>query len=114
MNGKSSTSVIYATANATTDTDGDGITDQDEFQHGSNPKATLTVARSPITAGNNHSLGLKVDGTLLAWGYNNYGQLGDGSTTNRSQPVTVKIGGTALTGLRSIAANGSHSLALEG
>ena len=101
------------TANATTDTDGDGSTDSDEFKHGSDPKATLTVARSPIAAGDNHSLGLKVDGTLLAWGYNNYGQLGDGTTTNRSQPVTVKVGGTALTGLRSIAANGSHSLALK-
>ena len=80
------------------DADGDGITDRDEFQHGSNPKATLTVARSPIAAGDYHSLGLKVDGTLLAWGYNNYGQLGDGSTTNRSQSVTVKIGGTPRDG----------------
>ena len=38
----------------------------------------------------NHSLALKEDGTVWAWGNNMYGQLGDGSTTNRSIPVQVK------------------------
>ena len=31
-----------------------------------------------IAAGYSHSLALKPDGTVWAWGYNNYGQLGDG------------------------------------
>src|SRR5205085_1396530 len=44
----------------------------------------------------------------LAWGNNANGRLGDGSTTQRSQPVP--IGG--LPGVLSLAAGGSHSLAV--
>jgi alpha-tubulin suppressor-like RCC1 family protein len=32
---------------------------------------------------------LKNDGTLWAWGKNNYGQLGQGNTTNYSSPVQI-------------------------
>jgi alpha-tubulin suppressor-like RCC1 family protein len=37
---------------------------------------------------------IKTDGTLWAWGYNEYGELGDGTTTNRSSPVQTIAGGT--------------------
>ena len=36
-----------------------------------------------------HSLALKSDGTVWAWGWNAYGQLGDGTTVDRWQPVQV-------------------------
>jgi len=36
-----------------------------------------------------HSLAVKADGTVWAWGYNAYGQLGDGTTTQRNTPVQV-------------------------
>jgi len=32
---------------------------------------------------------IKTNGTLFAWGKNNFGQLGDGTTTNRSTPVQI-------------------------
>ncbi len=48
------------------------------------------------------------DGTIRAWGYNCYGQLGDGSTTSRASPVTV--GG--ITNAVAIAAGGYHTVAL--
>ena len=35
------------------------------------------------------TLGIKSNGTLWAWGYNFYGQLGDGTTTNRNVPVQI-------------------------
>ena len=40
------------------------------------------------------TLAIKGDGTLWLWGRNNFGQLGDGTTTNRSSPVTTAGGGT--------------------
>lgn len=42
-----------------------------------------------VTAGANHSLAIKKDGTLWSWGQNNYGQLGDGTTTDRSSPKLI-------------------------
>jgi alpha-tubulin suppressor-like RCC1 family protein/fibronectin type 3 domain-containing protein len=42
-----------------------------------------------IAAGGSHSLGLRSDGTLWAWGYNSDGQLGLGDSTNRFVPTQV-------------------------
>jgi alpha-tubulin suppressor-like RCC1 family protein len=53
------------------------------------------------------------DGTLAAWGKNDYGQLGDGTLTNRSVPVAVVRSG-ALVGMTVVAVSTgqAHSLAL--
>jgi len=37
-----------------------------------------------VTAGSDHTVALKQNGTLWAWGDNTYGQLGDGTTSERS------------------------------
>ena len=42
-----------------------------------------------IGAGESHCMAIKDDGTVWAWGWNNYGQLGDDSTINRLIPVQV-------------------------
>jgi alpha-tubulin suppressor-like RCC1 family protein len=44
---------------------------------------------SGIAAGKRHSLAVKNDGTVWAWGSNFYGELGDGSTTDRTTPAPV-------------------------
>jgi len=44
-------------------------------------------------SGDFHTLGIKTDGTLWAWGDNTYGQLGDGTTINKNTPT--KIGSSA-------------------
>ena len=51
-----------------------------------------------IAAGEYHSLGLRSDGTLWAWGFNNYGQLGNGTTTDSLVPVAVITPGTVGAG----------------
>ena len=62
-----------------------------------------------VAAGDAHSLALRSDGTVWSWGNNQYGQLGDGTTVNRSVPGPV----SGLTNIRAIAARYLHSLALK-
>ena len=45
-----------------------------------------------ISMGGSHSIAIKNDGTLWAWGYNYYGQLGDGTTNLRWTPVQESNG----------------------
>lgn len=42
-----------------------------------------------ISSGKYYSISLKGDGTIWTWGFNNKGQLGDGTTTDRAAPVQV-------------------------
>ena len=67
-----------------------------------------------VSAGYGHSLALCSDGTLAAWGYNAFGQLGNNSTANSPAPVLVTTAGTALAGktVVAISAGFYHSLAL--
>lgn len=73
-----------------------------------------------VAAGWGHNLGLRPDGTVVAWGYNIAGQLGDGTTADRSTPVRVcALGRTApcdqfLYAVREVATGYAHSLALRG
>ena len=52
-------------------------------------------ANNPIIsfmAGENHNIALAADGSVYAFGRNNYGQLGDNTTTNRATPINVLKG----------------------
>ncbi len=62
-----------------------------------------------ISTGIMHGLAAKSDGTVWAWGQNNAGQLGDGSTTNRLAPVQV----SGLTGIVAVKGIAYFSLALK-
>ena len=63
------------------------------------------------TAGNHHILFVRKDGSLWSFGFNNEGQLGDGTQSSRSYPVAVKFAnGTAVVGVRSVSANDTTSL----
>jgi len=42
-----------------------------------------------ISAGLFHTVGITTSGAAYAWGYNGYGGLGDGTTTDRTTPVLV-------------------------
>ena len=67
-----------------------------------------------IATGDDYSLALKSDGTVWAWGWNGYGQLGDNSTTNSKIPVQVKDSNNSpLTNIVAITAGYYHSLALK-
>ena len=61
-----------------------------------------------VSAGANHVLALRSDGTVWAWGRNDDGRLGDGTTLARAEPARVVLPGDAV----AIAAAAQHSLAL--
>jgi alpha-tubulin suppressor-like RCC1 family protein len=61
---------------------------------------------SAIAAGAEHSLALLSGGTVVGWGYNPDGQLGDNSNLNSSVPVAV----AGLGGVVGVSGGGAHSL----
>lgn len=73
-------------------------------------EAPPSLDPSSITAGANHSCGLDASGAAYCWGYNDRGQLGDGTTTSRSEPVAVDM--TGVPAFAMIRAGGSHTVAL--
>ena len=69
---------------------------------------------SAIAAGYDHTVMLKNDGTVWGTGYNNQGQLGDGSTSNklRAEQVT-DYSGFAITNISVIAAGAQHTVFIK-
>jgi alpha-tubulin suppressor-like RCC1 family protein len=67
----------------------------------------LTVGVVAIAAGDAHTCAVTAQGRLKCWGYNNTGQLGDGSTETRMEPVDV----AGLEGVTAVAAGTAHTCA---
>lgn len=62
-----------------------------------------------ISAGNFHALALDSKGYIWSWGYNKYGQLGNGSTTYKYVPTKIVY----YNGFADISAGDSHSFAIK-
>jgi alpha-tubulin suppressor-like RCC1 family protein len=70
----------------------------------------LSAPATAIAAGEAHSLALLNNGTVMAWGVNGLGQLGNGTEAKSNVPVAV----SNLSGVTAISAGGYHALALLG
>jgi alpha-tubulin suppressor-like RCC1 family protein len=64
---------------------------------------------STIVAGGQFTCARGRDSAAWCWGSNNYGQLGDGSTTNRTAPVAVR----GIARVTSLHAGGAHTCAVN-
>ena len=71
----------------------------------------LASGVSAITTGGYHTCAVTGAGALWCWGYNYNGQLGDGTTTNRSVPTAVTGLGS---GVSAVAVGAAHACALTG
>jgi alpha-tubulin suppressor-like RCC1 family protein len=103
-----------------------GLNGQSQISGGSNkyygnpvpvklPDGTALTDCLAIAAGGRHTLALRADRTVWAWGDNNGGQLGDGHAYCVSSiPVQVKaFDGTCLSNVTALAAGLSHTVALK-
>lgn len=73
------------------------------------PAEVKGVSRATaVSAGGSHGLALLEGGHVKSWGLDNYGQLGLGTTENRTEAVEI----SGLSGVSAVAAGGEDSFAL--
>lgn len=63
-----------------------------------------------LAAGEHNSYAVDVGGKMWSWGYNFYGELGDGSNTDRYAPVPIDVT-NGVPAIKSIVSGGNHTLA---
>ncbi len=74
---------------------GDGSTTSRHTPVAVDMSAMVGDTITEIAAGQDTAYALAADGSIYGWGRNNYGQVGDGSTTTRKTPVSVDLSAMA-------------------
>ena len=73
----------------------------------------LTSGVVSISGGYEHTCAVLTNGEAKCWGKNGYGELGDGTTTNKSVPTSVKkVDGQPISGIASISGGLRHTCAI--
>jgi alpha-tubulin suppressor-like RCC1 family protein len=77
---------------------------------------TGTTCTAAVGAGLEHSCAVRTDGAVFCWGRNDYGQIGNGDTTDQLAPIQVvggAQGGAFLTNIKSVVGGAQHTCALD-
>jgi alpha-tubulin suppressor-like RCC1 family protein len=85
------------------------------FQNATTTSSLVTTKyalNGMVSVGTNHTIALKNDGTVWAWGDNATGELGNNSTTPSSNPVQVMVSGSPLKAI-AVAADNQESFAID-
>lgn len=69
----------------------------------------IYVIGTPLASGMAHSCALKPDGSIMCWGNNFYGSLGNDSTTNATSPVYV----FGISDAKAVGVGNEHSCAIK-
>jgi alpha-tubulin suppressor-like RCC1 family protein len=77
-------------------------------RHSATRASGISGTIESLSAGANHTCALIVGGTVECWGWNDYGQLGNGTTAESQPPQHV----SGLSGVVSVEAGGLHTCAL--
>jgi alpha-tubulin suppressor-like RCC1 family protein len=68
---------------------------------------TITTGILQVGAGAFHTWAVKKDNSLWCWGWNKYGQVGDGTYEDKTYPVEI------MKGIIDVSAGGSHTCAIK-
>jgi YD repeat-containing protein len=85
----------------------------DVGQHVTQPVQVIAAGSgyTQISAGGGATVAVRSDGTAWAWGYDQFGQLGDGTWTDSPVPAPVQV--VALTNVTQVSAGGYFGLAIH-
>eukprot|EP00551_Chaetoceros_affinis_P006769 CAMPEP_0203676422 /NCGR_PEP_ID=MMETSP0090-20130426/24478_1 /ASSEMBLY_ACC=CAM_ASM_001088 /TAXON_ID=426623 /ORGANISM="Chaetoceros affinis, Strain CCMP159" /LENGTH=443 /DNA_ID=CAMNT_0050542961 /DNA_START=40 /DNA_END=1371 /DNA_ORIENTATION=+ len=91
-----------------------GVSLSDNFDDfGINHAVVDTTFATQLSGGGGHSCVVDNDNNLKCWGYNKYGQLGDGTTVCKNTPTLIALGTSVATNATQIALGGMHSCAID-
>jgi len=74
-----------------------------------NNSVAFASVNPQISAGWFHTFALKPDGSVSGWGYNDFGQLGDGTNTDKNIPVEM----TGIEDVKAVACGWLHTVAVK-
>jgi len=89
---------------------GDDTNGTEAEKHVPTQESTGATDWESVSAGGGHTVAIKSNGELYAWGYNDYGRLGDNTTVNRDVPTHITAAGD---GWESVSAGINHTLAIK-
>ena len=92
---------------------GDGTTTQRDTPVAVSRSLVPQFASGSLVAGDYHTCGLTTSGEAFCWGDNTYGQLGDGTTTQREAPVAVSTSLVSQFASGSLVAGYQHTCGLS-